>query len=164
MSRYLELVRRHGADILSSPGMRRERSFVQHGSVSVYQHSLMVAMTCVRLTRALRLRVDERALVRGALLHDYFLYDWHDPDPAHKWHGFSHASAALRNARRDFVLSPVEENMIASHMFPLSVPAPHCRESVILWVADKMCATGETVGARRDRLSRWLQSRREGRA
>lgn len=163
MSRYFELVRRHGADILSSPGMRRERGFMQHGHVSVYRHSLAVAMLCVKLSRGMRLRVNERALVRGALLHDYFLYDWHDPDPSHKWHGFSHASAALKNARRDFDLSSVEENMIASHMFPLSVPAPRCRESLILWLADKVCATGETVGARRERLAGWLRSRRKGR-
>lgn len=154
MHHLFSLVRRHGGDILASPGMRRERDFVQHGNVSVFRHSLAVAMTCVKLARKLHLRVDERALVRGALLHDYFLYDWHDPDPSHRWHGFHHASTALRNARRDFVLSPVEENMIASHMFPMSLPAPRFRESLLLWIADKWCAIGETVANRKKKPRR----------
>ena len=149
MNRYFNAVRRHGADILASPGMRSERNFTQHGRVSVFRHSLGVAMLCVKLSRALQLRVDERALVRGALLHDYFLYDWHDPDPSHRWHGFRHPATALRNARRDFTLSPTEENMIASHMFPMVPRLPRYRESALLCLADKLCAAGETLGGRR---------------
>ena len=144
MSKYFDVVRVHGADILSSPGMRRERDFMQHGRVSVYRHSLSVAVACVKLSRALRLRVDERALVRGALLHDYFLYDWHVKDPSHRWHGFTHPAKALRNAERDFTLGRVERDMIASHMFPLVPRPPRCRESLLLCVADKLCAFRET--------------------
>ena len=65
-------VRLHGGDILASHGMQLERGFYQHGSVSVYDHSFAVAVMCVRLSRFLRIRTDLRALVRGALLHDYF--------------------------------------------------------------------------------------------
>ena len=54
MNRYFNAVRRHGADILASPGMRSERNFTQHGRVSVFRHSLGVAMLCVKLSRALR--------------------------------------------------------------------------------------------------------------
>lgn len=148
-----DLVRLHGGDILASRGMRLSRGFLQHGRVSVFRHSLGVALMSVKLSRGLRLRVDERALVRGALLHDYFLYDWHDPDPSHKWHGFRHPATALRNARRDFDLSPVEENMIASHMFPMVPRLPRYRESVILCLADKLCAARETLRDRRRRPS-----------
>ena len=160
MRSYFDLVRRHGGDILASGGMRRSRGFMQHGRVSVFRHSLGVALLCVKLSRGLRLRVDERALVRGALLHDYFLYDWHDPDPSHKWHGFRHPATALRNARRDFKLSPVEENMIASHMFPMVLPAPRYRESAILCVADKLCAWWEILCGHRDRLRRRFRGKR----
>ena len=154
MDRYSELIRRYGGDILTSRGMQRSRGFAQHGSVSVYRHSLNVTALCLKLARGLRLRVDESALVRGALLHDYFLYDWHEPDPAHRWHGFRHPATALRNARRDFDLSPVEENMIASHMFPMVPRLPRCRESVILCLADKLCAVRETFCGRRAPLPR----------
>ena len=152
MNRDYRMLRRHCADILASPGMRMERRFIQHGRVSVFRHSLSVALTCLAVARALRLRVDERALARGALLHDYFLYDWHVPDPAHRWHGFSHPRLALRNAARDFELGPIERNMIASHMFPMMLPAPRFRESVIWCLADKACAISEIVGERLERL------------
>lgn len=122
--------------------------FMQHGRVSVLEHSLRVTACCLALAAALHLRVDTRALVRGALLHDYFLYDWHDRDPGHRWHGFRHARTAARNAARDFAISEVERDMILSHMFPLYPHPPCCRESAVLCVADKVCALQETLARR----------------
>lgn len=138
------VVRRYGGDILGSQGMLLSQSFRQHGDVSVALHCFFAAVVCVRLARALALRVDTRALVRGALLHDYFLYDWHDPDPSHRLHGFRHAGFALRNAGRDFSLGPIERNMIASHMFPMNPVLPRFRESLLLCLADKICSFCET--------------------
>ena len=93
----------------------------------------------------LRIRTDQRALVRGALLHDYFLYDWHKADPSHRLHGFYHPGTALRNARQDFALTPREENIIHRHMFPLTPMPPATREAWIVCLADKYCAAAETV-------------------
>ena len=143
--RNISLLHRYGGQILRSPGMQREKTWMQHGTVSVYRHSLSVALMCLALTHALRLRVDERALVRGALLHDYFLYDWHEKDAAHRWHGFRHPAFALKNAERDFELGDTERDMIAHHMFPLVPFPPRRRESALLCVADKLCALRETL-------------------
>lgn len=52
--------------------------------MSVYEHSLAVARMCLRIAKYFPGEVDMRSLVRGALLHDYFLYDWHIPDESHK--------------------------------------------------------------------------------
>ena len=82
----------------------------------------------------------------GALLHDYFLYDWHAKHEVHSLHGLFHPGRALKNAERDFSLSPTERNMIKTHMFPLTLPPPKCKESWILVVADKVCAIKETFG------------------
>ena len=148
MSDDLRLLRLYGGDILASPGLRLQRRHRQHGKVSVLQHSLSVALMCLKLSRALRLPVDERALVRGALLHDYFLYDWHEKDASHRWHGFTHPAKALANASRDFPLSPTERDMIAHHMFPLLPSPPRSRESALLCLADKLCALEETLRRR----------------
>ena len=123
------------------------REFVQHGDVSVYEHVVAVAVESCRMADALArhgIAVDRPSLVRGALLHDYFLYDWHDPDPSHRLHGFRHAGFALRNAGRDFSLGPIERNMIASHMFPMNLVLPRFRESLLLCLADKICSFCET--------------------
>lgn len=140
-------VKELGEEILLSEGMAAEKGYLQHGLTSVYEHSFSVAVYCLKLSRMLSLDVDESSLVRGALLHDYFLYDWHVPDKSHRLHGFTHPQAALRNAERDFSLNHIERNMISSHMFPLGISLPIYRESIILCISDKICATGETAAS-----------------
>ena len=63
--------------------------------MTCFDHSLAVAYLSLWIVLRLGLRLDLRSLVRGALLHDYFLYDWHEKDASHRWHGFHHARRAL---------------------------------------------------------------------
>ena len=124
---------------------KEEQKFMQHGSFTVYDHSVNVAKTCVRIANKLHLNIDYNSLVKGALLHDYFLYDWHDNNKKiDGLHGFVHPKIAMQNAKRDFGLNEKEENMILSHMFPLGKSIPKYKESIILCLADKYCATKET--------------------
>ena len=127
--------------------MQIERVCYQHGVVTTFAHSIRVACLAVWIADRLRLwhRVDLHSLIRAALLHDYFLYDWHTPDPAHRLHGFRHAGTALRNADRDFELNDTERDMIKKHMFPLNPAPPRFKETAVLCLADKYCALRETV-------------------
>lgn len=120
------------------------RECVQHGRVSTWEHCVRVAHASMSMACALRLEVSERELVRAALLHDYFLYDWHEP--GHTAHATQHPVFALRNACEDFDLTPLEQNAIASHMWPLP-PArvPHSREALLICLADKWCSLAETL-------------------
>lgn len=140
-------IARFGADILPAQGMIAERLIRQHGATSVFRHSLYVAFVSLYWAKRLGLCVDARALVRGALLHDYFLYDWHRPGHG-RLHGFRHPSVALANAQREFALSPVEEDVIARHMFPLNLTPPKYKESWLVCGADKLCAVRETLRLR----------------
>lgn len=138
------------------------REFVQHGDVSVYEHVVAVAVESCRMADALAchgIAVDRPSLVRGALLHDYFLYDWHDPEPWHRLHGFRHPFFALRNAEADFALGERERNIIVRHMFPLVPVPPTCREAWIVCGADKLVALRETLDSRVPErlLPRWLK-------
>ena len=149
------------------------RSFIQHGTVSVYAHVTSVALAAVHVADMLArlgIAVDRASLVRGALLHDYFLYDWHDPDPSHSLHGFKHPFFALARSEEDFSLTARERNIIVRHMFPLVPVPPTCREAWIVCLADKYCATRETVAARLPRRNRtaaaagaWLARDEKGR-
>ena len=78
-------------------------------------------------SKTIHLKVDRDSLVRGALLHDYFLYDWHDRRPERRIHGFTHTGIALHNADRDFELNDIERDIIGKHMFPLTVVPPRYR-------------------------------------
>lgn len=127
------------------------KNFIQHGEFSVYDHSIYVCSTCFKLSKKLHLKVDEESLVKGALLHDYFLYDWHDKNHP-KFHGVRHAKIAAENADRDFGLNEKERKMIESHMFPLGLKVPSSKEAILLCIADKYCATRETLKDRKNKL------------
>ena len=75
--------------------MQIERVCYQHGVVTTFAHSIRVACLAVWIADRLRLwhRVDLHSLIRAALLHDYFLYDWHAHDGGrHRMHGFTHGA------------------------------------------------------------------------
>lgn len=121
------------------------RRFKQHGSYSVYDHSLNVARASLSIAERLHLKLDYGALARGALLHDYFLYDWHTPDPTRKKHAFFHPRVAWDNASKDYSLGRTEEDIIRRHMFPIVPIPPRTVEGWIVCIMDTVCAAKETI-------------------
>lgn len=140
-------IRQEAADILASPNFRSTRCHIQHGNMTVNAHCRNVARTSLVISEALHIRCNRRALIRGALLHDYFLYDWHDPSHVenHRLHGFYHPGEALKNASKEFRLSRREKDIIIKHMWPLTIIPPTCREAWIVTTADKWCSLLETL-------------------
>lgn len=131
-------------EVIQSTDLRQMSRYIQHGSTDGLLHSLAVAHFSYLFAKRLHISVDRRSLIIGALLHDYFLYDWHEPDKAHKWHGFRHPFTAFRNARRDFVINKIEGDIILRHMFPLIPIPPIYKESAIVCFVDKICSLYET--------------------
>ena len=144
MDEYYNLINTFADDILNNEKVLSQKKFMQHGKTSVYEHCYKVTCEALRLSDKYKINVDKRTLIRGCLLHDYFLYDWHENDKSHRLHGFHHARKALNNAKRDFELNKIEENMIFTHMFPLNLRIPKYKESILLCLADKKCAFKET--------------------
>ncbi len=139
------LFRHELEEVCKNSRMLESCRYMQHGCTSVFRHSVLVAHYSLYLAWKMHVPVDERSLIRGALLHDYFLYDWHEKDDSHKWHGFHHAAKALENAMEDFKLNEIEQDIIACHMFPLNIRPPKYRESWLVCYADKVCSGLETV-------------------
>ena len=134
-------------DLLHHEEVLKMKSFIQHGTMTTYEHAVNVAWTSYRISRRLRLKVDERSLLRGALLHDFYLYDWHVRDEGRKrFHGFHHHRTAHENAMKHFRLNPIEEDIILKHMWPLTVKFPRYRESLVVTLADKICSIMDTLG------------------
>ena len=132
-------------DIASNSRFPECENFIQHGNTTVKKHCIRVAATAYFIALKLGIRVNERELIRGALLHDYFMYDWHNRHFHNGMHGFTHPRTALKEALKDFTLSSREQNMILRHMFPLTPCPPKYREGWILCLADKICAANETI-------------------
>lgn len=134
-------------ELSEDPRAKQMKNYIQHGKVTTYDHCHRVARLSYNINKLFNIKADKKKLVRGAFLHDYFLYDWHC------WnghlHGFSHAGEACRNAKRDFGLSETEENIIESHMWPLNLfSVPKCREAWVVCLADKICSLQETFSLR----------------
>lgn len=123
------------------------RKFIQHGKVSTYEHCESVARLSYKIDRLLSLHSDLRVLLVGAMLHDFYLYDWHNDDGgAHRLHGFTHAKAACANARAHFAIDDRTGHVISSHMWPLNLKKlPMTREAWIVCVADKCVSAYETL-------------------
>jgi len=85
-----------------------------------------------------RLSLDCNSIVRGALLHDLFYYDWLREGP--RLHGFRHHNIALKNARKIASLSKKEEDIIKKHMWPLTIVPPRYMESFIVSLIDTFCS------------------------
>lgn len=132
-------------DICKNSRILESHKYMQHGDTSVFRHSVSVAYYSYYLALKLHAPVNETSLIRGALLHDYFLYDWHEKNAGHRFHGFIHAGRALQNAKNDFELTRREENIISRHMFPLNIVPPMCKEAWLVCLADKICASKETI-------------------
>ena len=140
-----QLLRTLIADLDRTGRLALARAAIQHGSTTVFAHCVKVAYFSLFLANKLHIPVNTHALLRGALLHDYFLYDWHEKNAGHRFHGFTHPATALKNAQEDFMLTPVEKDIIARHMFPLCPIPPRCREAWLVCAADKYCALLETL-------------------
>lgn len=134
--------------IVTHHKMLMTKKLVQHGNVSVFAHSLAVAAYSEKLAKKLGIDYDRKSLIRGALLHDFFLYDWHKiNDVGDGLHGFAHPNTASKNALKYFKLNKKELDIIRKHMWPLTLTKiPRYRESWLVCMADKYCSLLETFG------------------
>ena len=139
-----------GEEVLSNPTYLKNKELIQHGCSSIFEHCHNVAFESLKIVARFNIKCDIKSLVRGALLHDYFLYDWHDKDLDINLHGFYHPGIACRNAVAHFHVDKRVQNIIRSHMWPLTLTVlPMCREAWIVCLADKCISAKETLCQRR---------------
>ncbi len=144
--RYEACVREYLRRYLGHEAVEQMKKYIQHGDVSTYEHCLNVACYSLYLARSWHWRVHEEELVIGAFLHDFYLYDWHIRKRKGRLHGFCHSALAAKNAREIFGVSDKVYYIIRTHMYPLTpMWMPRSKEGWLVCLADKYCATHETV-------------------
>lgn len=124
-----------------------EKTFRHHRDITVFDHSVHVAEVSLLMADSLPFTVDVDSLIRGALLHDYFLYRRKESLKTYILHGYRHPVIAAENAEKDYGINDIEKNIIKRHMFPLTPIPPKYRESWIVCIADKYCAVLEFLPA-----------------
>ncbi len=141
--------------MMNHPEVERMKKYKQHRNANTYAHCRHVTLKSIRFIQRTGIRADMEAVVRGAMLHDFYLYEATNADITPWRHGWTHPETALGNAEKIFSLSPKEKNIIYSHMWPIRIThIPRCREAVIVNVADKVCAVQEMLFWRRKAVKR----------
>lgn len=130
-------------DIAKNPNITALKERVQHKNKSRYYHCLCVSYYTYYLCK--KLGLDYVSAARGAMLHDFYYYDWRDKkvEGQKKFHAFRHPHIALNNAEDIFELNDIEKDIIVKHMWPLTIVLPSYKESYIVTLVDKYCATNE---------------------
>lgn len=114
------------------------KHFKHHGHVTCYDHSWRV--TKYSYLTAYMFNLDLEATFKGALFHDYYLYNRFEKVHLH---GYHHGKVSLRNAEMLEEFNDKEKNIVLSHMFPLTDTIPKYSESWVVTVVDKLVSTGE---------------------
>ena len=134
--------------IISNESFKKMKKIKQHRFTNCYDHSINVATRCFIYAKKKNIKIDLHSLIRGALLHDFYLYDWREDKKKYKGHGFTHPRVALENAMREFgELNDIEKDIILSHMWPVTFfKFPKYKESFLVCFSDKVCAMKEFFG------------------
>jgi uncharacterized protein len=154
---------KYAKDILESENFQSTKEHIQHGNMSVNEHCIDVAKTSLYIKNKLNIKCNTNDLIRGALLHDYFLYDWHigDKENPHKLHGFYHPGRALKNAQKEYEINARQADIIVKHMWPLTLVPPMCREAWIVTMADKYCSAMETLHFHKGKIIKYNRAKFE---
>ena len=118
-----------------------------HRGSNCYEHSFKVAKHAMKIAlRGHKKNLNLKSLLIGAILHDYYLYDWREDRSKLKKHSKRHPYIAAKNAERDFDISPEIKKIIETHMWPFNFKDfPKSKEARIVAIADNNIATCEVL-------------------
>lgn len=130
--------------IINHPIFLKSKKYPHHSNYSCYDHSVNVAKRCYAFVKKWHIPCNLEALIRSALFHDFYLYDWHDKNKGFRFHGFVHPTKAILNSKLICELTNKEKRAIRSHMWPLTLfHIPTSIEGWVLTYNDKIQAIKE---------------------
>lgn len=138
-------LKRFYEDLKSNQAFFEMLGIKQHRSSNTYRHVCMVTEESLWYAFKRNLKIDYYSLIRGAFLHDLFLYDWRK-EKNKKWaHLFKHPRIAYENASKIYELTPIEKDIILHHMFPITLVPPRTKEGLIVSLIDKKVTIEEVL-------------------
>lgn len=131
-------------DIINNETVLQMKNYAQHFSTNCFEHCFMSAYYTYLICK--KFKLNYISATRAAMLHDLFLYDWRKRQNNRKGlHAFTHGRTAYENASKIFDLDLIQKDMIIKHMWPVTLSIPKYKETFILTLVDKYCATNETL-------------------
>ena len=129
-------------DLLKNPEVLQMKNYKHHFDSSCFEHCVEVAYWSYLICK--KLNLDYVSIARAGILHDLFLYDWHNSKKRlnlPKNHAFIHSRIALENASKICTLNDKEKDIILKHMWPVTFfHFPKYYESFIITLTDKLSA------------------------
>lgn len=117
---------------------------VPHHDSNRLNHSLKVAYHSYKICK--KHNLNYRSVAKAGILHDFYFNRIEEcmrfSDKV-KVFAKEHPEDALKNASLKFYLSPMERDIIVSHMWPASTHFPKYKESIILSLVDKFYSIKE---------------------
>lgn len=113
---------------------------IKHHGITRYDHSLRVAYYTYMITRIMGLNYEEATI--AALLHDFFIDEVNGCNIIRRLQ--KHPKYAVINASKYFDLTDLQEDIIYTHMFPVTIRPPKYLESWIVDLVDDISALYET--------------------
>ena len=135
-------------DILVNKEFDKLKDMTHHG-ISRYDHSIRVAYYTYIITK--KLGLDYTKATRAAMLHDFFTDEVKDMDGVSRLR--KHPGFALENAKKYYKLSSMEEDIIITHMFPVTFRPPKYIESWLVDFIDDVASIYERSFALKKELS-----------
>lgn len=151
MEKEMDRVEKYIVEIIEKSRLMETNQYIHHGNTTILQHDIAVARKAFWISQKLKLKISEKEMIFGAMLHDYYFYDWHVKDKSHRLHGYYHPGLSLKNAMEDIELTLIEQDIIGKHMFPLTLCPPKYKESIVVCLADKLCALDESFHRKKNK-------------
>lgn len=134
---------------LNDEKILRMKDISMHRGSNCYEHSFKVAKKAIKKSLN-RKDVNLEVVLLGAILHDYYLYDWRKDRSKLKKHGKNHPEIAINNATKDFDISEDVKKVIKSHMWPINIKDyPKSKEAKIVSISDKAVTIGESFTSKK---------------
>lgn len=131
---FLEII----TPIIENCHFKELNKCIHHG-ITRYDHCLRVAYYTYKATKFMRLNYKEATI--AAVLHDFFTDEVKDKNTYMKL--IKHPEFAIMNAKKYFYLTDMQEDIIRTHMFPITFRPPKYLESWIADIADDIAAVYE---------------------
>ncbi|MDE6241605.1 MAG: HD domain-containing protein [Anaeroplasmataceae bacterium] len=130
-------------EIIYTDDFLKLKQFRHHGNITTYTHVIKVAYLAFCYAVKHNRKINKKELVRSALLHDLYFYDWHDKHNGVHLHGLFHPKKAVKNAQRIYHITKREQRHMVHHMFPLTLIPPTTKEGWIICIFDKIAAKSD---------------------
>ncbi len=125
-------------DIINNEEFQKLKLITHHG-ITRFNHSLRVSYYTFLVSKKLKLNYVDAT--RAALLHDFFMDETSDMKTKKALK--EHPKIALKNSKKYFDISKMQEDIILKHMYPITPKMPRYKESWLVDIVDDIASLYE---------------------